>query len=119
MPSAGRTSMPTSLPVAPESFIVLVTVFAEISTIAMASSPTRAATLWACAAPASAVEARRAAARVVIFMAGPPSGPSRLRGGAVHDAFLQVWQRAASFDPSRGDARAWLYAVLRHRALNI
>lgn len=38
---------------------------------------------------------------------------------AVHDAFVQVWQRAASFDPARGEARAWLYAVLRHRALNI
>jgi RNA polymerase sigma-70 factor, ECF subfamily len=38
---------------------------------------------------------------------------------AVHDAFVQVWQRAASFDPSRVDARAWLYAVVRHRALNI
>ena len=37
----------------------------------------------------------------------------------MHDAFVQVWQRAASFDPSRGDARAWLYAVVRHRALNI
>lgn len=38
---------------------------------------------------------------------------------AVHDAFLQVWQRAASFDPARGAAKTWLYAVLRHRALNI
>ncbi len=38
---------------------------------------------------------------------------------AVHDAFVQVWQRAASFDPARGEAKAWLYAVLRHRALNI
>ena len=38
---------------------------------------------------------------------------------AVHDAFVQVWQRAGSFDPARGEARSWLYAVLRHRALNI
>ena len=38
---------------------------------------------------------------------------------AVHDAFLQVWQRAATFDPGRGAAETWLYAVLRHRALNI
>ena len=38
---------------------------------------------------------------------------------AVHDTFLQVWQRAASFDPARGEAGAWLYAVLRNRALNI
>jgi RNA polymerase sigma-70 factor (ECF subfamily) len=38
---------------------------------------------------------------------------------AVHDAFVQIWDRAASFDPSRGEARSWLYAVVRHRALNI
>lgn len=38
---------------------------------------------------------------------------------AVHDAFMQVWRRASSFDPARGQARTWLYAVLRNRALNI
>lgn len=38
---------------------------------------------------------------------------------AVHDTFMQVWQRAGSFDPGRGDARTWLYAILRNRALNI
>lgn len=38
---------------------------------------------------------------------------------AVHDTFMQVWQRAGSFDPDRGEARAWLYAILRNRALNI
>jgi RNA polymerase sigma-70 factor (ECF subfamily) len=38
---------------------------------------------------------------------------------AVHDAFLQVWQHASSFDAAKGNARTWLYAVLRHRALNI
>lgn len=38
---------------------------------------------------------------------------------AVHDTFVQVWQKAASFDPTRGEARAWLYAILRNRALNI
>ncbi len=38
---------------------------------------------------------------------------------AVHDAFVQIWQRSGSFDPARGEARTWIYAVLRHRALNI
>jgi RNA polymerase sigma factor (sigma-70 family) len=38
---------------------------------------------------------------------------------AVHDTFVRIWQKAASFDPARGEARSWLYAVLRHRALNI
>ncbi len=38
---------------------------------------------------------------------------------AVHDTFVQVWQRASTFDAARGHARTWLYAVLRNRALNI
>ena len=38
---------------------------------------------------------------------------------AVHDAFVRIWQKASSFDAERGEARSWLYAVLRHRALNI
>ncbi|BBK41543.1 RNA polymerase sigma factor [Allostella vacuolata] len=37
----------------------------------------------------------------------------------VHDTFLLVWQRAASFDPARGDGHAWLYAILRNRALSV
>lgn len=37
----------------------------------------------------------------------------------VHDAFVQIWQRADSFDPGRGGGRAWIYAVVRHRALNV
>lgn len=38
---------------------------------------------------------------------------------AVHDAFLRIWRSAASFDPHRGSARGWLYAVVRNRALSI
>lgn len=38
---------------------------------------------------------------------------------AVHDAFVQVWRHARAFDPARGTGRAFLYAVLRNRALNI
>jgi RNA polymerase sigma factor (sigma-70 family) len=38
---------------------------------------------------------------------------------AVHDAFVRVWRSAASFDPHRGSARGWLYAVVRNRALSI
>ena len=37
----------------------------------------------------------------------------------VHDAFLQIWRRAASFDPARGAARPWVYAIVRNRALTI
>lgn len=38
---------------------------------------------------------------------------------AVHDAFLRIWRGAAGFDPRRGSARGWLYAVVRNRALSI
>ena len=38
---------------------------------------------------------------------------------AVHDAFVRIWRSAASFDPHRGSARGWLYAVVRNRALSI
>ena len=36
----------------------------------------------------------------------------------VHDAFVRIWQSARSFDPARGSARTWIYAILRHHALN-
>lgn len=36
----------------------------------------------------------------------------------VHDACLNIWQRADSFDPGRGSARAWIFSVARHQALN-
>jgi len=35
----------------------------------------------------------------------------------VHDAFVQVWLRAVTFDPVLGSARGWLYTIVRHRAL--
>ena len=36
----------------------------------------------------------------------------------VHDAFIKIWIRAASFDPQRGSARGWVFSVTRHLALN-
>ncbi|MES2194177.1 MAG: sigma-70 family RNA polymerase sigma factor [Pseudomonadota bacterium] len=38
---------------------------------------------------------------------------------AVHDAFVRIWRGARGFDPQRGSARGWLYAVVRNRALSI
>lgn len=35
----------------------------------------------------------------------------------LHDAMLQVWQHAASFQPALGSARGWVYTIVRHRAL--
>jgi RNA polymerase sigma-70 factor (ECF subfamily) len=36
----------------------------------------------------------------------------------LHDAFVSIWQKAASFDAGRGAGRGWVYSVVRHQALN-
>ncbi|NUN13643.1 MAG: sigma-70 family RNA polymerase sigma factor [Myxococcales bacterium] len=36
----------------------------------------------------------------------------------LHDVFLELWQRAADYDPSRGSVRAWLCIRMRCRALD-
>lgn len=38
---------------------------------------------------------------------------------AVQDAFVAIWQKAATYDPARGAALGWIYAILRNRALNM
>ncbi|MHB2167399.1 sigma-70 family RNA polymerase sigma factor [Alsobacter sp. R-9] len=38
---------------------------------------------------------------------------------AVQDTFLKIWNSAAMFDEARGDPRAWMYTILRNRALSI
>lgn len=46
-------------------------------------------------------------------------GRRELAEEAVQDAFLQIWRLAGRYDPELGSARAWIYAVLRNRALNL
>jgi RNA polymerase sigma factor (sigma-70 family) len=36
----------------------------------------------------------------------------------LQDAFLQIWQRASTYQRALGSARGWLYTVVRHRALD-
>ena len=36
----------------------------------------------------------------------------------LQDAFLQIWQRAGSYQRALGSARGWVYTVVRHRALD-
>jgi RNA polymerase sigma-70 factor (ECF subfamily) len=38
---------------------------------------------------------------------------------AVQDAFVNIWNKAGSFDPKAGSARGWIYTILRNRALNM
>jgi len=35
----------------------------------------------------------------------------------LHDAFMQVWEHAATYQPALGSARGWIYTVVRHAAL--
>jgi RNA polymerase sigma-70 factor (ECF subfamily) len=36
----------------------------------------------------------------------------------LHEVFLEVWERAADYDPSRGSVRAWLVMRARSRGLD-
>jgi RNA polymerase sigma-70 factor (ECF subfamily) len=38
---------------------------------------------------------------------------------ALQDVFVQVWQRASQYDPSRGRAFAWIISIARYRAIDI
>lgn len=36
----------------------------------------------------------------------------------VHDLFIEAWNRASTYTPSRGSVRSWLYVRLRSRAID-
>lgn len=36
----------------------------------------------------------------------------------LHDAFMNIWTQAASFDAARGSGRGWIYSIVRHASLN-
>jgi RNA polymerase sigma factor (sigma-70 family) len=38
---------------------------------------------------------------------------------AVQDTFMRMWRAARSFDPAKGSARTWLYAILRNSAIGV
>ena len=37
----------------------------------------------------------------------------------IHDAFAQILRDAKNFDPARGSARGWIYAIVRNTALKV
>jgi RNA polymerase sigma-70 factor (ECF subfamily) len=36
----------------------------------------------------------------------------------VQDAFISAWRRAGTYQPSRGEPRAWLLSIVHHRAID-
>src|SRR5262245_8046703 len=36
----------------------------------------------------------------------------------VQDVFVAAWRGAGTFDPARGNAKAWLFSIARHRVAN-
>ncbi|KQP35468.1 sigma-70 family RNA polymerase sigma factor [Pseudorhodoferax sp. Leaf274] len=36
----------------------------------------------------------------------------------LQDAFVQIWQRASTYERALGSARGWVYTVVRHKALD-
>jgi RNA polymerase sigma-70 factor (ECF subfamily) len=45
-------------------------------------------------------------------------GDTALAEDIVHDAFVNIWNQAARYDPALGSARGWIYSIARHLALN-
>jgi RNA polymerase sigma-70 factor, ECF subfamily len=46
-------------------------------------------------------------------------GDAHLAEELVQDAFTNVWQAAASFDPGRASFATWLYRITRNRAMDL
>lgn len=38
---------------------------------------------------------------------------------ALQDAFINIWRRAADWQPERGSARTWLTSIVHHRAVDL
>jgi RNA polymerase sigma-70 factor (ECF subfamily) len=47
------------------------------------------------------------------------TGADRFAQDVVQEVFVAVWKDAARFDPSRGAASSWLFALARHKAIDL
>jgi RNA polymerase sigma-70 factor (ECF subfamily) len=47
------------------------------------------------------------------------TGADRFAQDVVQEEFVAVWKDAARFDPSRGAVSSWLFALARHKAIDL
>jgi RNA polymerase sigma-70 factor (ECF subfamily) len=47
------------------------------------------------------------------------TGTDRFAQDVVQETFVAVWKDAARFDPSRGAVSSWLFALARHKAIDL
>ncbi len=58
--------------------------------------------------------------RLAFGLAYRTLGDAGIAEEAVQDAFMLVWRRAGTFDPSRGSGvRAWLLTIVHHKAIDL
>jgi len=57
-------------------------------------------------------------ARVAYGIAMRVLGDPARAEDAVQDAFMNIWNRAGTFDPQRGSLRAWLLTSVRNRCID-
>lgn len=61
---------------------------------------------------------QRYAARLKAFMIRSGAAPDAA-DEAVQEAFLAIWRRAETFDPSRASAAAWIFTIARNKRVDL
>lgn len=56
--------------------------------------------------------------RPLFSLAYQVTGSDRYAQDVVQEVFIAVWRDAARFDPARGSASSWLFALARHKAID-
>ncbi len=57
--------------------------------------------------------------RPLYSLAYQVTGSDRFAQDVVQEVFVAVWKDAGRFDPSRGAASSWLFALARHKAIDL